>query len=45
MGTLDLNPVEGILNQTKYGELNDFTTNELETLKSRVEWSIAAKQD
>ncbi|ELZ16975.1 putative transposase [Natrinema limicola JCM 13563] len=37
--------IEGIWNQTKYDELNNFTTDKLETLKSRVERLIAAKQD
>ena len=37
--------IEGIWNQTKYGELNNFTTDKLKTLNSRVEWPIAAKQD
>lgn len=37
--------IEGIWNQTKYGELSNLTTDKLETLKSRVEWSIAVKQE
>lgn len=41
----DLNPIEGIWSQTKYGELGNFTPHNLETLKSHVERSVAAKQD
>lgn len=41
----DLNPVEGIWNQTKYGELGNFAPNNVETLKSHVERSVATKQN